>query len=312
MACRGCVGKKEFQSSGNMMFKRIWINVLFISAFSAFAQDQPAIQVSELGEKLYLLKIRSVNAVASIGPDGVLISDTGYESSAGLLLATLNDLGGTDIKYVINTHWHHDHTGGNEVLGKGAVIAAHSRVKDFLSSDQKILGDVRKALPETARPALTFEEELTFHFNGDTVDVIHMPPGHTAGNSVVWFHRANVVHLGDLLFSGYFPFVDLTHGGDVLQYAGNLRLIMDRVPEDALFVAGHGPAYTRNELERYRRMILDTYDAVRRAANRGMDAEAMKSGRNLKHWEKWGVWFISEDTWIETICDDLKRERDGG
>lgn len=248
--------------------------ILFPLFLSTSFFSQVDIQVTSLGKNLYKLDISGVSSVASIGSDGVLLSDTGFERAGQSLQSTLKQLGGNDIKYIINTHWHADHCGGNKVLAKekDVVIIAHQNVKKTRSEDQVLTvfwQEEHKALPDYALPNLTFSKKLTLFFNDEQIEIIHLPNGHTDGDAVVYFKNTNVLHMGDLLFSDGFPAINFEHGGNAKQWAENLQTIIDMVPPDTKLIAGHGRDYNIEDLKKYKKMLLSTERIVEKALNQG-------------------------------------------
>lgn len=279
---------------------------------SVFAQnDNPEIDVIKLDTHLYKLDIGSVNVVASVGPDGVLLSDSGFEETAGALKTELKKLGSDDIRFTINTHWHSDHVGGNKAFGKDATIIAHHNVRKLLSENQvlEFWQEEYMGLPEYARPHLTFSDKLTIHFNGEVIDIIHLPGGHTDGDVIVWFKNSNVLHMGDLLFSNGFPAVDFENGGSVGHFAENLQRVIKTMPPDVKIIAGHGPDISNEELDAYRRMLLSTLNIIQKALKDGMTLEQMKQAEILKEWNQWGERHFSCDKWIEIVYHSLIRNK---
>ena len=287
----------------------LFIPTIFIVTVIAFANpDPPEIEIKKINEKLYKLCIGSVNAVASIGEDGILLSDTGFEETAAPLMSELKKLGGDSIRYIINTHWHHDHCGGNKVFGKEAVIIAHQNTRKALSRDQ-ILNFWReeyKAFPDYALPYLTFTTQLTLHFNGEEIVLIHLPNGHSDGDVIVYFKNSNVLHMGDLLFSNGFPCFDFENGGNAEQFVRNLQTIIDMMPQDVLLIAGHGPDYSIRELKQYQEMMSATIAIIRDSMETGMSLDEMKRKEILKNYTKWGDGFFTCDEWVENVYYSFK------
>ena len=158
------------------------------------------------------------NIAVITGEQGIVLVDDGYANKSELLHQALSTLGGEErLAYIINTHWHGDHTEGNLALGKYAAIIGHDNVLKRLSSAQEIALFKMKsdAYPVEARPSLTYEQSMRLHFNGEQMDLVHYPNGHTDSDSVVYFKHANVAHLGDHFFNAFFPFVDIANGGDL-------------------------------------------------------------------------------------------------
>ena len=282
--------------------------ILLFTSFSFSQDDLPEIEVTRLHTNLYKLTIGSVNAVASVGSDGVFLSDTGFEETAEAVKAELKKLGSDDIKIVINTHWHGDHVGGNMLFGKEATIIAHHNVRKLLSEDQNLpyWQETYKALPEHARPSVTFYKGSTIFFNGEEIEITHFPGGHSDGDAIVYFKNANVAHLGDLLFSDGFPAVDFENGGNVAQFASNLKQIAEMLPSDVKIIAGHGGDYTINQLETYADMLLSTLEIIRNEMRKGTSLEDMKASKILQDWETWGKTHFSCDRWIDIVFHSLK------
>jgi cyclase len=283
-------------------------SILLFTSFSFSQDDLPQIKVTRLHTHLYKMAIGSVNAVASVGPDGVLLSDTGFEETAEAVKAELNKLGSDDIKIVINTHWHSDHVGGNMLFGKEATIIAHRNVRRLLSEDQNLpyWQETYEALPEYARPRITFTQGLTVFFNGEEIEITHFPGGHTDDDAIVYFKNANVVHLGDLLFSDGFPAVDFENGGNVEQFASNLKQIAGMLPSDVKIIAGHGGDYTIKQLGIYADMLLSTLEIIRNEMQKGTSLEDMKASKILRDWETWGKTHFSCDQWIDIVFHSLQ------
>jgi cyclase len=189
------------------------------------------------------------NIAASIGPDGILLVDSEYLGLSGKVRAALKAIAGQTpkIKFVINTHWHRDHTEGNAEFGQEATIIAQTNVRKLLSTKQELLGRPVGPSPVQALPVITFDDSLSLYFNGEEIQIVHFADGHTAGDSVVFFTKSNVVHIGDIYIGKVFPFIDLDHGGDVEGLARNVKLILSRVSSNTRIVPGHS---TRN----YRRL----------------------------------------------------------
>lgn len=274
------------------------------------ANDEKA-EVTKLSQNLYKMRFGSVNLVASVGCDGVLLSDTAFENLAGEIRAELKKLGSGDVKIVINTHWHSDHTDGNKAFGREATIIAHRNVRKRLSKKQvsEYWEEEHDPVPEYARPNLTFSDMLTIHFNGEDIEISHFPNGHSDGDVIVYFKKAGVVHLGDLLFSDGFPAIDFENGGNPVTWAENLHKIIDKMPADVIFVAGHGRDYTLSDLKKYQDMMQSTVEIVRSAMVRGESLEEMKRAGILKDWEDWGKEMFPCEKWIEMVYYSLKIPR---
>ena len=242
------------------------------------------------------------------GEDGLLLIDDGYKANVAALEQMLDkDIKGKP-KYVINTHWHGDHTGGNEHLGEYVTIVAHENVRKRLGSPQEIkaFGMKFDANPKSALPALTFSQSLSLYANNQEVSVVHFPMGHTDGDSVVFIQPDNVVHMGDHFFSGKFPFVDLGSGGSVVGMANNVGAIIEHVKPDVKIIPGHGPLSNLDDLKEYHQMLVGTTAVVQQFIDDGLTVKEVQKAGLPDRWKAWGTGFISEKFWLKTVYDSLK------
>jgi cyclase len=266
------------------------------------------IKVTKVAGSVYMLQGAGGNIGVSVGADGILIVDDQFAPLADKIRAALKTLGEGKLKFVLNTHWHGDHTGGNASFSTEAPIIAHTNVRKRLETDQKIRGEAIKAAPKEALPVITFDESLAVHFNGEEIRVIHFPHGHTDGDSVIFFTGSNVVHMGDDFFAGRFPFVDLDSGGSVEGAAANVGEVLKRVPADVKIIPGHGPLSTLDDLRLYHRMLTETIGLIRRKMAAGKTLDQLKAEGLPAEWQSWGTGFIKTDQWIETIYRSLSKK----
>ncbi len=241
------------------------------------------------------------NVAVSVGDDGILIVDDQLAPMSDKIKKALSELSSGDLKFVLNTHWHGDHSGGNETFGKEATIIAHENVRKRLMAAQKNFFGESPARPKGAWPVLTFGHSVTIHFNGEAVNVLHYPTGHTDGDSMIYFTDSNVLHMGDHFFNGMFPFVDLTTGGNVLGFADNIKKVIDSVPADAKIIPGHGPLATMADLKGFHEMLEETIAHVQERMTAGKSiTEIQEEGLPAK-WDSFGGGFIKPKTWIMFI-----------
>lgn len=277
-----------------------------IATSNAAVSAEPSIDVSELRGSLHMLQGRGGNVIASVGEDGMLLVDDDYAPMAPAYQRALNVLSGSTgaPRYVLNTHWHGDHTGANEHwAGTGAVIVAQVNVRERMSRPSKhpVTGEDRAARAKAALPVVSYATSMALDFNGDDVELEHFPSGHTDGDSVVFFSQQNVVHMGDLFFNGAFPFVDLSSGGSLAGYVANVERVLARLDSQTLIVPGHGPLAKQEDLTRYLAMIRATQQEVLDAkANGSTEREIVDQGLTAP-WKSWGNGFIKEGQWIATI-----------
>jgi glyoxylase-like metal-dependent hydrolase (beta-lactamase superfamily II) len=264
------------------------------------------IKTTHVAGSVYMLEGAGGNIGASVGPDGILIVDDQFAPLSDKIREALAKIGPGKIKFVLNTHCHGDHTGGNAALGRDGTIVAHENVRVRLSSTQTIHGETIEPVAKEALPVVTFDAGLRIHFNGEEIELVHLPHGHTDGDSVVFFPGSNVVHMGDDFFSGMFPFVDIDSGGDVEGLVKNVQKVLDRVPPGAKIIPGHGSLSTREDLAAFHDVLAATVDFVRKGLTEGKSLEEIQKGPFPEEWKKWGAGFINTETWIETVHRSLK------
>ncbi len=268
------------------------------------------IKATHVAGSVHVLEGYGGNIGVSVGGDGILIVDDQFAPLAEKIRAALGKLGEGRLRFVLNTHWHGDHTGGNPVFGPEAPIIAHDNVRERLASRQEVPGRVTEPMAAQGLPVITFAEGLSVHFNGEEIRVIHLDHAHTDGDSIVWFTGSNVVHLGDILFDGLFPFVDLESGGDVQGLAEHLADLLDLLPPDVKLIPGHGgPVATMDDLRAFRDMVVRTTDIVRGRIAQGMILDEIKAAGLPEEWASWNWPFISTETWLEIIHSSLTRDR---
>ena len=174
-----------------------------------------------------------------------------------------------------------------------------------MAAGQELLGRQVEPAPKEALPVITFDDSLTVHFNGETIRVVHLPKGHTDGDSVVYFDKSNVVHMGDDLWTARFPFVDLSSGGNVQGLEKSMRKVLEDLPEGAILIPGHGPLSKRKDLEEYQKMLADSIKLVRKKMEQGKSLEEIKKEGVPEGWADWGSGWIKTDQWLETVHTSL-------
>lgn len=273
-------------------------------------QDEVIITSTDLGSGIYMLQGQGGNIGVLKGPDGVFVIDSQFANIAPRNLAKINEIAGAAPKYLVNTHWHGDHTGGNANFG--ATIIAHDNVRARLVTDQNtvLLGNARStpAADPAAWPVITFDDDLTLHLNGQTIRVFHTPDAHTDGDAMVYFEEADVIHLGDVFFTGRFPFIDISSGGSVAGAIAALSVARDMAGEDTVIIPGHGPVSSREDVIATIGMLEDVGAAVREAMDAGMTADEAVGADILAAWdEAWGGGFISAEVFTRLVYADFER-----
>jgi glyoxylase-like metal-dependent hydrolase (beta-lactamase superfamily II) len=268
------------------------------------------IKATKVAGNVYMLEGAGGNIGVSVGTDGILIVDDQFAPLADKIRAALKGLNPGKLRFILNTHWHGDHTGGNVAFGPEAPIIAHDNVRKRLSTEQRIefFKSTVPPAPKEALPVITFNQSLSVHFNGEEIRAIHFPNGHTDGDSVIFFTTSNVVHLGDDFFAGGFPFVDVDSGGNVVGLAKNIGEIITKIPAGAKLIPGHGPLSTIDDLKLYHRMLLETTDIVRQKIAAGKTLDQIKSEGLPDEWKSWGTGFIKTDQWIQLVHISLTRK----
>ena len=273
---------------------------LFVAPSTA-QRDFSAVEMkaTQVSGSVYMLEGSGGNIGVLVGKEGTLIVDDQFAPLAPKIEAALANLTESKLKYVLNTHHHGDHTGGNGHFGQHATIIAHQNVRARLRGNADT--------PASALPVITFAHASAIHFNGEKITLVHRGPGHTDGDSVVRFTNANVVHMGDLFFSGRFPYVDLGSGGDIDGYMAAVGAVVSRVDDRTKIIPGHGGLATKKDLVAYHDMIRATVKLVRAALRAGKTPAEIEADGLLSDWASWGEGWITTRRWIETIDMDMNK-----
>ncbi|MBS1796168.1 MAG: MBL fold metallo-hydrolase [Acidobacteria bacterium] len=267
-----------------------------------FGNEQDVtVKTTKVGGNVYMLQGRGGNIGALVGPDGILLVDDDYKAVNDKLRAALRELGSDRPRFVFNTHWHGDHTEGNQIFGPDSIIVAQTNVRKRLSQVNTIFGEQVQPYTSAALPMITFAESVSIHFNGEEVRAVYYPNGHTDGDSVIFFPKSNVVHLGDDFFAGRFPFVDLENGGSVQGLVNNVGTLIKQIPADAKLIPGHGPVSTLDDLKTYYAMLQETSKIVADAMKKKKTLDEIKKAGLPEKYKDFGGGFIKTDAWIETI-----------
>jgi cyclase len=268
------------------------------------------IKVIPVAGGIYMLQGAGGNIGVSAGSDGILIVDDQYAPLAEKIRAALKGLNAGQsgkLKFVLNTHWHGDHTGNNATFGPEAPIIAQENVRKRLSTEQHVMGNDVPASPAEALPVITFQESVSVHFNGEEIRVIHYPHGHTDGDSVIFFTKSNVVHMGDDFFKDRFPFVDLGSGGSVQGMTAGVEKVLAQIPANAKVIPGHGDLSDVEGLKKFHRMLVETAAIVQKQLKAGKNLDQIQTAGLPPEWKEWGSGFITTKLWLETVYNSLKK-----
>jgi cyclase len=299
-----------------------WITVcvlLFVCCF-AFSQDEDLskvqIKVTKVAGNVYMLEGSGGNIGASVGDDGIVIVDDQFAPLADRIQAALKGITDKPVRFIINTHYHGDHTGGNVPFQKLAPIIAHDNVRKRLeeggqAGNYGALKFDAKPQPKEALPIITFDHDVTVHLNGEDIQAIHFPHGHTDGDSVIFFPKSNVVHMGDDFVTYGFPFIDLAGGGSVEGMTTALEQIITKLPPDVKIIPGHGPVSNLDDVRRYIAMLKDTTAVVQQGIKQGKSLDQMKKEDVMAPWKKWSGDFLNSEQWLVTLYNDLTGKKDG-
>lgn len=283
--------------------------ILLPAALSAQNFDSVQVRAQQLRGGVYMLTGAGGNIGLSVGADGAFIVDDQYAPLSAKIVAAVKSVTPQPIRFVVNTHWHGDHTGGNENIGKaGALIVAHENVRKRMSVEQfnAVFNRRTPASAAGALPVVTFTDSVTFHINGDELVAYHVPPAHTDGDAVVHFTKADVVHMGDTFFNGGYPFVDVSSGGNVNGVIGIADRVLAACTPTTIIIPGHGPVADCAALKRYRDVVASVRDRVQAAMAQRRTLEQIKAaGLSAEFDATWGRGFIRPDVFVELVWRSL-------
>ena len=289
--------------------------LVFAVAPAAAAQvnyDTVQVRTLKVGDGVYMLQGAGGNIGVSVGSDGVILIDDQFAPLSDKIKAAVAALGGP-IRFLLNTHWHGDHTGGNENFAKsGVVIVAHENVRRRMSVEQfvAVFNQRVPASPTGALPVVTFTDAVTFYLNGDSINVFHVAPAHTDGDAIIWFRRANVIHMGDTFFNGRYPLIDLSSGGSIDGMVGAADRVLAVADANTKIIPGHGPLGDRAALQAYRTMLATIRDRIRQAVTAGRTLEQVQAAKPTAEFDAvWGSGRITPTLFVEMLYTDLAARR---
>lgn len=269
------------------MRKWILMSLLGVAAGVGAQTDEEwaavEIETIPIRDGLYMLVGRGGNIGLSIGADGTFLVDDQYAPLTDKIVTAIEDVTSDPVRFLVNTHMHGDHTGGNENFGRrGAIVVAHDNVYQRMSVEQLrviLRTEATPASPPGALPKITFSDEVTFHWNGDAIHVFHVDPSHTDGDSIIHFRGADVFHMGDTFFNGRYPFIDVDFGGNVNGMISTAERVLALSRSDSRIIPGHGPLATPDDLRAYRDMLVGVRDRVRTMVNDGKSLDEILASK---------------------------------
>jgi cyclase len=288
--------------------------ILACTAIGAAAQQpdfsQVRVESQKLADGVYMLTGQGGNIGVSAGEDGVILIDDQFAPLVPKIREAVARLSAEPIRFVINTHWHGDHTGGNEELGKaGSVVVAHGNVRRRLSVEQvRDAGRRTPPAPPAALPIVTFDRAVTLHYNGDDLEVMHVPNAHTDGDAIIRFRKANVVHMGDVFFNYRYPFIDGGSGGSISGVISAVDAVLATLDDRTRVIPGHGPLATKAELAAYRDMLSTVRDRIARLIEAGKTQDEVVASRPTREFdEKWASGTTRPDAWVAQVYAGMRR-----
>jgi cyclase len=287
-----------------------------LAAGSTLAQQdfsKVEIRATKLTETTYMLTGAGGNLGLSVGEDAVFLIDDQFAPLTDRINAAIAKITPKPVRFVLNTHWHFDHTGGNENYGRaGALIVAHENVRKRMSTDQFIefLRMNTKPSPKPALPVVTFVGAMSFHLNGEEIRAIHVPRAHTDGDAVVHFLGSDVVHMGDVYFNGFYPFIDTASGGTIDGVIAACDQVLGIATDNTRIIPGHGPLASKADLQAYRDMLSAASTRIKKLIAEGRKLEEITAAGVMKDYdEKWGKGFIAAPKFVEMVAMNLLKNR---
>jgi len=268
------------------------------------------IEPEKVADGIYVLKGAGGNIGLSVGEDGAFMIDDQFAPLSEKILAAVKAITAEPLRFVVNTHWHGDHTGGNESMGKaGALLVAHENVRRRMSAEQfnATFDRTTPPSPPGALPVVTFTDALTFHWNGQTIRVFHVDPAHTDGDSIIHFVEADVLHMGDLFFNGSYPYIDVSSGGRIGGVVSAAERVLKAAGDRTRLIPGHGPVGTKADLEAYRDVVATVGDRVAALKAQGRSREEVVAAKPTAELDaKWGQGFMKPDVWVGLVYDSVE------
>ncbi len=271
--------------------------------------EDVVIQSTKVSDKIYYLEGRGGNIGVLLGKDGVLLVDDQFAQLSGKIKSKIKELGNVSVSHVINTHFHGDHTGGNETFkNEGAIIVGHQNVRERLAQtfENKALKRKVEAKEESFWPDVTFQSDSSMKLYGEQIALIYLPYAHTDGDAIVYFKTSNVIHTGDAFVRYGYPFIDVSAGGTIDGFIDAQERILALADENTVIIPGHGKSSSRQDVQELLGMLKDTKNIVAKAKNEGVALEDLIPQEPLKDFhERWSGNFINSDLFVQLIYESL-------
>ena len=289
------------------MKKILILFITFITIKVNAQEGEVIISTEKLTDNIYVLKGRGGNIGVFVGENEVFMIDDQFAPLTQKILSAIKQITPKPVTYLVNTHWHGDHTGGNLNMQKeGATIISHKNVRKRMSTNQFIFGRDVPASPKEALPILTFSEDIQLYLNGEEIMVTHIHNAHTDGDALVYFINSNVLHVGDAYFQGKFPFIDINSGGSIDGYIKGIEKMLILADNDTKIIPGHGNVTNKKELKEYLKMLLDVKEIILNKKRKGVSLEEIKKDEKLiQKYKSFNGW-ITEDKIKEAVYKSLK------
>lgn len=271
--------------------------------------DKVQITTTTVADNIYMLQGAGGNIGVLAGDDGVFMIDDQFAPLTEKIVAAIKQISTLPIKYLVNTHWHGDHTGGNENLGNmGVLIAAHNNVYARMSTEQNMraFNRIVPPSPKAALPVITYGHDMTFNINGEEIAIIHVSNAHTDGDSLIHFKNANVIHAGDTFFAGAYPFIDNSSGGTIDGIVGSAETMLEMADNNTRIIPGHGPVSSKKDLEAYHKMLTTARDRIGKLKNEGKSLDDVKAAKPMADYDDThGKGFINAETFLTLVYNTL-------
>lgn len=283
------------------MKKLIGALLTVLVCLSSSARDFSDIEITatKASGDVYLLKGSGGNIGVLATDKGLLLVDDQFAPLAEKIEQAMKSLSDQPLKYIVNTHYHGDHTGGNAHFAEQAPIFAHHNVRNRLADKEDATDD--------SLPVVTYEQGVTIHLGNEQVQLVHLPAGHTDGDTYVYFKKANALHTGDLFFELGFPYVDHKGGGTVVGYLANVRKMITDMPDDVVIIPGHGKLTNKARLIEFAEMIDYSIKRIKKAIADGKTDEQIHADGIGKDYQQWSWRFITEERWLNTLITEFRK-----